>query len=490
MFYAKHALCRVVSLPGSRNRLRCAPVVEPPSSLARAWHERALTRIGSTLREKYTIDRLLGVGGMAAVYAATHRNAKRFAIKLLHADLSLNPELRHRFLREGYLANSVGHPGAVSVLDDDVGEDGSAFLVMELLDGETVAALQARCGPLAPGAALAIAEGVLDVLIAAHARAIVHRDIKPANLFVTRSGGVKVLDFGVARMRDPASGLQSQSGLAIGTPAFMAPEQALGSDAIDGRTDVWAVGATLFTLLSGRPVHDAPPAMSLMWAATRPAAPIGSLRADLPAGIVDLVDRALAFDRADRWPTAMAMRDAVRAELAGAGSASVRSLLEGAEVPPPSLPTVRVGGVVVSDRPPPPSPPGVVERPEATPFVATSTAQPRTNRTRQLLAAAMVFAAAIAAASLLSRPAGPGPLPSPVAASISRPLEAAGTSSAPLPAPAPSEAVSSLASSPPPTESSAPSSPARPAPLRPIPVPTRPPPLPGPTRPSDPFYHQ
>src|SRR6516162_9346745 len=106
--------------------------------------QRAQSRVGSTLKGKYRLDRVLGVGGMATVYAATHRNGKEFAIKVLHPELSVIGEIRSRFLREGYLANRVKHPGAVAVLDDDVTEDGSAFLVMELLHGDTVERLWER----------------------------------------------------------------------------------------------------------------------------------------------------------------------------------------------------------------------------------------------------------------------------------------------------------------------------------------------------------
>jgi len=178
-----------------------------------AINARALARLGSTLREKYKLERLLGTGGMAAVYGATHRNTKRFAVKVLHPELSLHEDLRTRFLREGYIANSVGHPGAVAVLDDDVSEDGAAFLVMELLDGEPLDSVAHRLGPrLEPKVVIAIAAQTLDVLLAAHARGIVHRDIKPENLFLTREGEVKVLDFGVARLRRLEPSAASRSG--------------------------------------------------------------------------------------------------------------------------------------------------------------------------------------------------------------------------------------------------------------------------------------
>ena len=144
-------------------------------------------RVGRTLNGKWHVDRLLEVGGMGAVYTATHRNGRQAAIKVLLPKYAADPEVRRRFLREGYVANQVEHPGAVAVMDDDVAEDNSAFLVMELLEGATVDALWERHGRKLPlPAILGIAHQLLDVLVAAHARGIVHRDLKPENLFVTK----------------------------------------------------------------------------------------------------------------------------------------------------------------------------------------------------------------------------------------------------------------------------------------------------------------
>ncbi len=277
--------------------------------------ERARARVGITLRAKYKLERLLGVGGMAAVYAATHRNNKRFAIKVLHPELSLHADTTRRFLREGYVANSVAHPDAVAVLDDDMDEDGSAFLVMELLDGASIDRVCKSQGNRLPVAAvLAIGERLLDVLAAADAHAIVHRDIKPANLFLTRDGQVKVLDFGVARMRESGGESMTHSGVTLGTPAYMAPEQAIGhADAISGTTDVWAAGATMFALLAGRSVHEARSAPEQMvFAATKPAKPLAEIEPAIAFDVCAIVDKALAFAPSDRWESAAAMRDAVR----------------------------------------------------------------------------------------------------------------------------------------------------------------------------------
>lgn len=253
---------------------------------------------------------------MAVVYKATHRNQAEFAIKMLHPEFSMREDIRSRFLREGYAANSVKHSGAVLVVDDDVAEDGAAFLVMELLRGAPVDEIwEKRCNSrMAPRLAIAIGYQLLDVLAAAHEKGIVHRDIKPPNLFLTKEGVLKVLDFGIARVRDAmTTGAQvTGTGMLLGTPAFMAPEQAMAkSSEIDGKTDVWDAGATLFTLLSGQIVHPGENAPQVMIrAATVRARPLQSVVLEVPAELADIVDRALAFEK-DARPTAAAMRDAL-----------------------------------------------------------------------------------------------------------------------------------------------------------------------------------
>jgi serine/threonine-protein kinase len=277
--------------------------------------ERARARVGTVLKQKWHLDQLLGVGGMAAVYAATHRNRKRVAIKMLHAELSRDETIRRRFLREGYIANSVGQRGAVAVDYDDVSDEGLAFLVMELLDGETIEQRWRRKGRLlTPEEALSVVDQLLDTLAAAHAQGIVHRDLKPENMFLTRDGTVKVLDFGIARVRELSTPQTTLAGSAIGTPAFMAPEQARGRwQDVDGRTDLWAVGATLYTLLTGKFVHSAENAQQMLaLAVTRPARSLGERRPDLHPSLIRFVDKALSYDKAARFPDAAGMQHALR----------------------------------------------------------------------------------------------------------------------------------------------------------------------------------
>jgi hypothetical protein len=292
-----------------------------PSTLQDDPHaSRARVRIGTVLQDKWKLDALLGIGGMAAVYAATHRNGKRVAVKMLHSEFNHDDEVRTRFLQEGYAANTIQHDGAVSVLDDDLAPDGSAFIVMEMLEGETVEQRWERGGQHLPvGEVLWIAEQLLDVLVAAHSKNVVHRDIKPENLFVTKGGAVKVLDFGIAKVFERQQARQSttRAGMVMGTPAFMAPEQALAHwEEVDGRTDIWAVGATMFMLISGQHVHEAQSSQEqLVLSATAPARSLATVAPAAPRQVVAIVDRALAFDRSGRWPDASAMQTAVRTVL-------------------------------------------------------------------------------------------------------------------------------------------------------------------------------
>jgi len=285
--------------------------------------------LGRTINSKYVVQSVVGSGGMAVVYAVKHRNGKRFALKMLHRELSLNPFIRQRFVREGYVANRVEHEGAVAVIDDDITDDGSAFLVMELLHGVTLERLWDASGNrLTLECVLAIAEQLLDVLAAAHAQNIVHRDLKPANVFVTRHGVVKILDFGIARLRE-GDGSKTESGTTLGTPLFMPPEQASGrSRDVDHRTDLWAVGATMFSLISGEYVHDGENAAQVLIAvATTPARSLGSVAPDAPPEVAAIIDKALAFHNEDRWDSAQAMRAAILEAQAKLGLGITREFL-------------------------------------------------------------------------------------------------------------------------------------------------------------------
>jgi serine/threonine-protein kinase len=272
------------------------------------------SRVGSTIDGKWQLTRVLGIGGMAAVYAAVHRNQNRVAIKMLHDEQSRSASMRARFLREGYAANTVEHPGAVRVFDDGVSE-GVAYLVMELLEGETLEDRVVRHGGRLPAAeVLAIADQLLGVLAAAHDKGIVHRDIKPDNLFLTKSGELKVLDFGIAHLKELQSSGGTSTQVLMGTPSFMPPEQARARwSEVDARSDVWATGATLYYLLTGRFVHEGETfAEQLAHAVREPVKPLLEADPSVPRVVAELVDRAAAFTPAERWQTARAMQTAVR----------------------------------------------------------------------------------------------------------------------------------------------------------------------------------
>ena len=274
--------------------------------------QRAQARVGKVLCGQYRLDAVLGVGGMAAVYAASRRDGSRVAIKMLHTALSTEADLRKRFLREGYVANTIKHSGVAKVLDDNTGEDGSIFFVMDLIVGASAATIaEWRGGRVDADVVVGISHQLLGIVEAAHNNGVIHRDIKPDNICLTHEGTVKLLDFGVARTRD--AGMATQEGTTIGTPAYMAPEQALGKiKEVDSASDLYSVGAVMFNMLSGRCVHDGDNANELLiLAATHRARSLASVVSDVPKPIVDVVDRALMFEKAKRWSSAASMREAL-----------------------------------------------------------------------------------------------------------------------------------------------------------------------------------
>jgi serine/threonine protein kinase len=301
-------------------------------------------RIGTVIANKWRVDALLGSGSMAAVFAVTHRNGARAALKILHPTLSTDEGVCERFLGEGYLTNSVKHPGIVRVLDDGVTDDGCVFLVMDLLEGKTLEAFrQDRGGQIPVVEMLDIADKLMDVLHAVHEVGIIHRDLKPQNVFVCNDFSVKLLDFGVARVFDgSAQSKLSMFGLVLGTPSFMSPEQAVGSrDKVDHRADIWSLGATIFTGLTGQTVHLAPHVQAkLLAAATVKARSISMAKQDLPAPIAQVIDTSLRFKKEERFQSVDAYRRALRDARSEAGLGKPESVPPlGVSEPPPKLTT-------------------------------------------------------------------------------------------------------------------------------------------------------
>jgi serine/threonine-protein kinase len=404
--------------------------------IARALAEK---RVGTVLCGKWRVDRLVNIGGMAQVYAATHRNGRAVAIKVLRPELAVEPAFVQRFLREGYVANKVQHPGAVAILDDDMTPEGAPFLVMELLEGVTLAERLRASGPVSPREAARMGLEILGVLAAAHERGIVHRDVKPDNLFETKDGAIKVLDFGIARLRERAlgGGSDTNTGMAMGTLGYMPPEHAKGVSAeIDARSDVWAVGATLYTLMTGKVLHDAPTTNAgLLLAMTQPIAPMRELAPEIPPAMGAVLDRALAFDRVERYPRCEAMIEALAGAREGEGAARAATGVTAVERRPRTMPrgwaiaAVAATGVAVLG--------GVLAMRSLGEPSATSTPTPTPTPTATATPTPTPTATAPAAATAPAPAPATAPAPAPAPASASAPASAPAHHKLP-PRPAPS----------------------------------------------------
>jgi endoglucanase len=272
------------------------------------------TRIGETVGGKYRIVRLLARGGMGVVYEAHHAVVRRrFAIKFLRRDLAERRDILNRFQREAEAAGALENDNVTAAVDFGISDDGAPFIVMEYLVGESLADLLEREGRLPVQRAADLVAQACRGVDAAHAAGIVHRDLKPHNLFVARRDDgtdlVKVLDFGVAKLQaiDEATAATG-TGTILGTAAYMSPEQARGEKAVDKRTDIYALGAILFEILSKKMPHpgDSPNAI-LHHIATQAAVPLDSVQPDLPAPLVAIVARILSSDPAARPAAAGAL---------------------------------------------------------------------------------------------------------------------------------------------------------------------------------------
>ncbi|HJL15175.1 MAG TPA: protein kinase [Sandaracinaceae bacterium LLY-WYZ-13_1] len=264
---------------------------------------------------RYRVERMLGAGGMGAVYAGVQVDLGRpVAIKVLRPELSQDAAIVKRFKREAELAASLSHPHIAQVTDFGVA-DGRAFLVMDLLEGEPLSGVLEREGRLAEARVRRVALQILSALEAAHARGVVHRDLKPENVFVQRASGmelVKLLDFGIARMLD-ADAKMTQTGAVLGTPAYMSPEQARGRD-VDARSDVFSAGAVLYEALAGRRAFEGTNYHELMFAVVEQTPPaLDALEPPVSPGFAAVIARAMHKDPHARFGDAGAMRAAVEA---------------------------------------------------------------------------------------------------------------------------------------------------------------------------------
>ena len=270
--------------------------------------------VGSTVAGKYHIDRLIGRGGMGAVFQATNAViGKRVALKFLGALTSKDSDAATRFQREAEAASLAESPHIVQIFDSGRSEQGLPFLVMELLTGEDLRARLRREGRLDVEATVRLGAQVLKALRQAHAAGIVHRDLKPDNVFLCRRDDepsfVKIVDFGISKLQQHAGvDTLTHKGAVLGTAFYMSPEQAQSFPDIDGRTDLFSVGAILYEMLTGEPPHSAPTYEAVLIAiCTRDAADVRRLAPHVPEKLARVIARALRRDRDERYQSAADM---------------------------------------------------------------------------------------------------------------------------------------------------------------------------------------
>ncbi|WP_030802917.1 protein kinase domain-containing protein [Streptomyces sp. NRRL S-337] len=268
---------------------------------------------------RYRLTRRLGRGGMAEVFAAEDvRLGRTVAVKLLRADLAEDPVSKARFTREAQSVAGLNHHAVVAVYDsgeDLVGGNTVPYIVMELVEGHTIRDLLLNADAPPPDQALIIVSGVLEALAYSHQHGIVHRDIKPANVIITNSGAVKVMDFGIARALHGAQSTMTQTGMVMGTPQYLSPEQALGKT-VDTRSDLYATGCLLYELLALRPPFTGETPLSVVYQHVQDMpVPPSEVAEGVPPELDGLVMRSLAKDPDDRFQTAEEMRGLVQYSL-------------------------------------------------------------------------------------------------------------------------------------------------------------------------------
>ena len=328
-----------------------------------------LDRLVAAVGTQYLVDAEIGRGGMAVVYRATDvRLNRRVAIKLLPPELAFNPDVRERFLREAQTSAQLAHPHIVPIYTVDERE-GMVYFVMALVDGESLAERLAREPRLPIADARRILADVADALAYAHGRGVVHRDVKPDNVMLERATGRAVVtDFGIARAAAGDSRL-TVTGVAVGTPAYMSPEQAIGERELDGRSDIYSLGVVGYQMLAGTTPFRAAntPAMLVKHLSESPR-PLDALRPDAPAGLVHAIMRALAKKPEHRWADA----EEFRAAILGLRASSPYTESAG-EPAPPSAPQQRQAATTA------PEPPAFYQ----SPFTGPAHAPPRPSRSQQ-----------------------------------------------------------------------------------------------------------
>ena len=278
--------------------------------------------VGAILSQKYPLKRLIGTGGMGAVYESQSPDDGRpIAIKVLAIDYVTDGDIKNRFIEEGHTCQRLIHPNIVRVFDVGTAEDGTPYIVMELLDGVPLSAYTRSGGRVPLAQAGLILQGILAGLGAAHAQGIVHRDLKPENVLLAREPNgafsAKILDFGIAKVMDAAGGMgnKTRTGVLLGTPAYMSPEQIRNAKDVDARADLWSAGVMLYEMLTGRVAFPAPTEYARLAAVLNTTPP--PLEAVDPAlsRLSAFVQLAMQKDRAQRFQTGLEMARALSAAL-------------------------------------------------------------------------------------------------------------------------------------------------------------------------------
>ncbi len=276
-------------------------------------------QVRRALGERYQVERIVGEGGMATVYLATDtKHRRKVAVKVMRPELAATLGA-DRFLREVEIAAQLSHPHILPMYDS--GEAGGVlYYVMPYIEGESLQARMRREGQMPVEEAVRLAREVAEALAHAHERGIVHRDIKPANILLS-GGHALVADFGIARALGATGEALTKTGLAVGTPQYMSPEQAMGGPNVDARADIYALGAVLYEMLAGEPPFTGPTAQAIMTRSlTEPARPLTATRPNLPVAVSHAVARALAKTAADRQQSSAQLAAELGAALEGTRS--------------------------------------------------------------------------------------------------------------------------------------------------------------------------
>jgi serine/threonine-protein kinase len=398
-------------------------------------------RVGTTV-DKYRLDRIVATGGMATVYAGVHAWTERaVAVKILNYEHARDPEVVRRFLQEARAAAQLKHPNVVDVLDMGQAPDGTVYLVLELLMGETLKS-RLRRGPLEPSEVRALILPVMRAVASAHDKSVVHRDLKPDNVFLADEGGTvvpKLLDFGIAKITGDSS--STRTGLMVGTPQYMAPEQVRGERDVGPPADVYSMGVVLHLCLTGRlPFEGESAAAILARVLTERAKPIQTIAPHVPSGIAKVVDRALQHEVHARFRDMAEMTEALEGGLDGTQlevppleatevptRIAVPSALDAASsalgagndtiatpTPAPAFAPSTTVGLAASPTPTPSAAPSVAppgETPSTTPFAwASAPSEPpkSTSPARAIAIGAALGLVALLALSGLAMSATPG----------------------------------------------------------------------------------